>query len=91
MDQEERDNSTESLLLKLNFVSIRRTSKEVKILPPMNMRRVMTRSWRFEKDSISMTDMLETVEAETDVKKISKLLEGSLGGKAFKRRKPRRE
>lgn len=47
---------------------------EVKTSPPMNIKIVMSISCALEKTSISTVDMLETVAAETDVKKESMVL-----------------
>lgn len=75
-----------------------RPSTEVKTSPPMNMRTTRTQCWAGEKDSISTVDMLETVAAETDMKRRSKFL-GSLssallflfGLRILSARKPREE
>ncbi|CAB4262018.1 unnamed protein product [Prunus armeniaca] len=68
---------------------------EVKTSPPMNIKMVKMMSWALEKTSISTVDMLETVEAETEVKNKSKFLgrkEGSvLDFKALRTPKPRKE
>uniref|UniRef100_A0A2P2NP09 Uncharacterized protein n=1 Tax=Rhizophora mucronata TaxID=61149 RepID=A0A2P2NP09_RHIMU len=42
---------------------------ETNTSPPRNMRKVKTMSWESEKTSISTVDMLDTVAADTDVKK----------------------
>lgn len=47
---------------------------EVKISPPRNIKTVKIMRWVFEKTSISTTDILETVVADTDVKNTSKSL-----------------
>jgi hypothetical protein len=47
---------------------------EVKISPPNKIKMVKIMRWVFEKTSISTTDMLETVVADTDVKNTSKSL-----------------
>ena len=44
----------------------------MKISPPMNINMVITMSWVLEKTSISITVMLETVLADTDVKNKSR-------------------
>lgn len=63
--------------------------------PPRSIRRVKSRSWELEKDSISKATMLDTVVAETEVKMRSRSL--GLGtrlvfiGRAFRIKKPKRE
>lgn len=66
---------------------------ETKTSPPRNMRVVMMRSWKLEKTSISMTDMLETETAETEVKKMLRSFgeEEFLVLVSFRAPKPKRE
>jgi hypothetical protein len=63
--------------------------------PPRSIRRVISRSWELEKDSISTASMLETVVDDTDMKIRSR----SMGldtmlvamGRAFRIKKPKTE
>ena len=48
---------------------------DVKISPPNSIKMVRIMSWELERTSISMADMLETVAADTEVKKRSNSLE----------------
>lgn len=66
----------------------------MKTSPPINIKIVIMMSWAFEKTSISITDMLETVDAETEVKNKSNFLgvkEGVLGSIALRIRNPKKE
>ncbi|EEF40241.1 conserved hypothetical protein [Ricinus communis] len=74
-ESETRTNSKE--LLGFGFgvrnldLSNRSPSMEVKTSPPTNIKVVIIMSWVLEKASISTVDMLDTVVAETEVKKMS--------------------
>lgn len=67
-----------------------RPSIEVKTSPPRSIRTVRIMNWVLENTSISTEDMLETVVAETEVKKMSRLfgVKEVLGFDNFRARKP---
>lgn len=71
------------------------SSQDMKTSPPMDIKMIITMSWKLEKTSISTVDMLEFVSAETEVKNKSKLLglkEGAvLGFENLKAKYPTKE